>query len=174
MFSLLYYTILISDIVGNDSPKPLGPPIAPHDVPGKVAGFPLEYGDIIEQKSVGGGGYGDPLTREVELVKQDVLDEYVSEERARNVYGVVMANDEVDLAKTEKLREQLRRQRVYLEVIASEEDEYDKISCRVCLPSSQLANRLGVTTGDLVEYVTKEGLPLRAWVKVAADSTGKG
>lgn len=109
-------------------------------MPSKVAGFPLEYGDIIEQKSVGGGGYGDPLTREVELVKQDVLDEYVSKERARNVYGVVMANDEVDLAKTEKLREQLRRQRVYLEVIASEEDEYDKISCRVCLPSSQLAN----------------------------------
>ncbi|OGO02294.1 MAG: hypothetical protein A2Y91_01275, partial [Chloroflexi bacterium RBG_13_54_8] len=108
-----------------------GKSIAPSDVPGKVGGFPLEYGDILDVKSMGGGGYGDPLTREVELVKQDVLNEYISEERARQAYGVVMADGEVDLAKTKELREQLRKQRTYVKVMATEEDDYDKINCRV-------------------------------------------
>ena len=150
-----------------------GERIMPSDVPGKVGGFPLEYGDILEVKSMGGGGYGDPLTREVELVKQDVLDEYISQERARRVYGVVMVNNEVDLAKTEELREQLRKQRIYIKVIANEEDDYDKINCRLCRLSNQIASQVGVTTGDLIEYVAKEGPPLRAWVKVVADLTGE-
>ncbi len=149
-----------------------GERISPSDVPGKVEGFPLEDGDILEMQSMGAGGYGDPLDREAELVKQDVIDEYISEGRAREVYGVVMANGEVDLVRTEELREQLRRQRIYLQVIASEADEYDKGGCRVCLLSSQLAMQLGVTSGDLVEYVAKEGAPLRAWVKVSTNLIG--
>jgi len=150
-----------------------GKTFSPMDVPGKLRGFPLEYGDILEMNSVGGGGYGDPLTREVELVKKDVLEEYVSKERAREVYGVVMVNGEVDLAKTRELREQLRKQRIYLKVKASEEDDYDKLNCRLCRVSSQIASRLRVTTGNLVEYVAEEGAPLRAWIKVVPDLAGE-
>jgi N-methylhydantoinase B len=42
----------------------------------------------------GGGGYGDPLEREPDLVARDVEDGLVSLERARDVYGVVLAEDE--------------------------------------------------------------------------------
>ena len=35
----------------------------------------------------GGGGYGDPLTRSRELVREDVADGYVSEAEASRLYG---------------------------------------------------------------------------------------
>lgn len=38
----------------------------------------------------GGGGYGDPLSRDAELVLVDVVDGYVSIERAREDYGVAV------------------------------------------------------------------------------------
>ena len=37
-----------------------------------------------------GGGYGDPLERKPELVLEDVIDDYVSIERAEKDYGVVI------------------------------------------------------------------------------------
>lgn len=76
--------------------------IAPLDVPGKITGFPLKRDDIVEIRSMGGGGYGDPLTREVELVKQDVWNGYTTEERAQQMYGVAIVNGEVDSIKTKK------------------------------------------------------------------------
>jgi len=84
-----------------------------------------------------------------------------------------MVNREVDLVKTKELREQLRKERIYLKVIASEEDRYDKIDCRLCMLSSHLANQLGVMSGDLVEYVAEEGPPLRAWVMMSVDLIGE-
>lgn len=38
----------------------------------------------------GGGGYGSPLERDVEKVYNEVLDELLSVERAREDYGVVI------------------------------------------------------------------------------------
>lgn len=139
------------------------------DTPGKVAGFPLQYGDVLEMMSVGGGGYGDPLDRDIALVKQDVLNGYVSKERAKEVYGVVMTDTEVDVAETKMLRKGLRKKRVYLKVRADERDEYDKTGCRLCILSRKLANESGLENGDLIEYVPKVGAPLRAWVKVTND-----
>ncbi|MCP3687224.1 MAG: hydantoinase B/oxoprolinase family protein, partial [Gammaproteobacteria bacterium] len=49
-----------------------------------------DVGDSIAFQSAGGGGYGDPFTRDLELVKRDVLYEYVSIEGARRDYGVVI------------------------------------------------------------------------------------
>jgi N-methylhydantoinase B len=43
----------------------------------------------------GGGGYGDPLAREMERVRDDVLSGFLSLERARDVYGVVFAGTEL-------------------------------------------------------------------------------
>ncbi len=63
------------------------------------------------------GGWGDPLERDIEAVKRDVRNEYVSIEGARRDYGVVIKGDphwdpenlEVDLEATRKLREELRK-----------------------------------------------------------------
>ena len=67
----------------------------------------LEPGDVLVQDSGGGGGYGDPMEREVEKVRWDVLNEYISVEKAKNVYGVVIDPEtfEVDQAKTKELRD---------------------------------------------------------------------
>ena len=70
----------------------------------------LEPGDIMVSRSGGGGGIGDPLEREVEKVRRDVIDEYVSIEAARSVYGVVMDPEtfEVDEEATAALRTELK------------------------------------------------------------------
>ena len=53
----------------------------------------------------GGGGFGDPFTRPAGAVAADVADGYVSTERARADYGVVIAADgAVDEAATAALR----------------------------------------------------------------------
>ena len=51
-----------------------------------------------------GGGYGNPLERDPSDVLDDVLDELVSVETANRDYGVVIANNIVDAAATDKLR----------------------------------------------------------------------
>lgn len=70
----------------------------------------LEPGDVVTTKSGGGGGVGNPLDREVEKVLWDVLNEYVSLEAAKKIYGVVIDPQtfEVDQNATRKLRKKLR------------------------------------------------------------------
>ena len=76
----------------------------------------LAPGDRLHAIDNGGGGYGDPLTREPERVLSDVQEHYVSRGQAEAVYGVVItgspARDDlaVDQAATERLR-QSRRER---------------------------------------------------------------
>lgn len=64
----------------------------------------LEPGDVLEIRSAGGGGRGDPLQRPAERVALDVKRGYVSIAAAREAYGVVVADDTVDEAATEALR----------------------------------------------------------------------
>jgi N-methylhydantoinase B len=74
---------------------------------GDPSGLTLVHnGDVVEFHSAGGGGYGDPLQRDPEAVEADVRNEYVSVEKAREDYGVVLdpATLQVDPAQTEKLR----------------------------------------------------------------------
>jgi N-methylhydantoinase B len=70
----------------------------------------VQPGDIIVSYSGGGGGVGDPLDRETEKVRWDVLNEYMSLEAAQDVYGVVIDPDslEVDEEATKELREKMR------------------------------------------------------------------
>jgi len=57
-------------------------------------------------ESTGGGGYGNPWERDAAMVREDVLDEYVSLKAARERYGVVIdpATMQVDEAATAQLR----------------------------------------------------------------------
>ena len=70
----------------------------------------VRKGDLVVLNGAGGGGYGDPLEREPELVARDVKDGYVSVDAAREMYGVVVERESlgVDGAATERERE-LRR-----------------------------------------------------------------
>lgn len=89
------------------------------DTPGKVTGFPIYRDDVVVMQSSGGGGYGEPLDRPPEQVLTDVLAGYVSRERARDGYGVVItAAGTLDQPATTALRRQQREQRWLLHVIA--------------------------------------------------------
>ncbi|HEY1451150.1 MAG TPA: hydantoinase B/oxoprolinase family protein [Solirubrobacteraceae bacterium] len=68
----------------------------------------LQPGETIISISSGGGGYGQPHERDAERVLRDVRDGWVSHERARAVYGVVLAQDgDVDLQATRAQRAEL-------------------------------------------------------------------
>ena len=78
-----------------------------------VRGKRLETGDSFEVLTTGGGGWGDPLEREASEVLTDYLDQYVSLERGRTDYGVVIdpRSKTVDLAATAKERANRRANR---------------------------------------------------------------
>jgi len=57
---------------------------------------PLPAGTRIEYQRGGGGGWGDPLEREPDKVRDDVLDEYVSVEAAEGDYGVILTGKAED------------------------------------------------------------------------------
>jgi N-methylhydantoinase B len=52
----------------------------------------------------GGGGYGDPLERDLALVLRDVGLGYYSREQAAEMFAVVIGDGGVDAAATERLR----------------------------------------------------------------------
>jgi N-methylhydantoinase B len=63
---------------------------------------------VLTRRS-GGGGWGDPLDREIELVRWDVIEGYVSRPAAAEKYGVVLKDDlSIDAKATETLRGKLR------------------------------------------------------------------
>lgn len=79
---------------------------------GKIDILEMNAGDVLRLGTQGGGGYGDPLERPATAVWEDVLDEYVSLETAREKYGVVgTLSDGLDRAATDALRTRLRAER---------------------------------------------------------------
>ncbi len=68
--------------------------------------------DVFDVSWQGGGGWGDPIEREISAVERDVLDDLVSADAAQAIYGVVMADGRADPVATRDLRMQMRRSRV--------------------------------------------------------------
>ncbi|MBT1155092.1 hydantoinase B/oxoprolinase family protein [Aminobacter anthyllidis] len=61
------------------------------------SGVPLQQGDTVQRPSAGGGGLGDPLKRDINSVLSDVVEGYVSIERAKKDYGVIVHVIDIDL-----------------------------------------------------------------------------
>jgi N-methylhydantoinase B len=63
--------------------------------------------------TAGGGGWGDPLARDPERVRADVIDGYVSVDAARDQYGVVFwpGTFAVDIESTARRRAEVRASR---------------------------------------------------------------
>jgi N-methylhydantoinase B/oxoprolinase/acetone carboxylase alpha subunit len=84
------------------------------ELPAKVTGFPCSAGDVIRIQAPNAAGYGDPLERDSELVREDVLDGFTTVELAREAYGVVFLDERdyaVDGEATEALRRELQEAR---------------------------------------------------------------
>jgi N-methylhydantoinase B len=76
----------------------------------KVLGRTLKPGDGIAMRGGGGGGFGSPLARAADKVRNDVVQGYVTREAARALYGVVLDPDTLalDRAATASLRASMR------------------------------------------------------------------
>ena len=84
-------------------------------LPDPIAAARLSPRESIVSLSAGGGGYGDPVDRDPARVLEDVVDEWISLERARDTYGVILTGDrerwetlQVDETATAKERQRRR------------------------------------------------------------------
>jgi N-methylhydantoinase B len=74
--------------------------------------FEITEDDVLYTRQSSGGGYGDPLERDVAMVLEDVVMGLVSPEAAREVYGVVIDKEKIDVDATERLRSSMRAARL--------------------------------------------------------------
>ena len=90
------------------------------EAPGMSDDLVVPAGGLVRLQTTGGGGWGDPLAREPEMVCYDVLCGLVSEKAAREDYGVVLSREGpglvVNEADTNSLRAKLRADRGELEM----------------------------------------------------------
>jgi len=124
------------------------------------SGVPIGSGDHFTRPSAGGGGLGDPLDRDPARVLEDVIDGYVSIERAAKDYGVVVrAIDpdvclyEVDLPATEALRRELRS--VRRQRLQEDPEEVRQRYVRGEIDQLDLVRHYGV----ILDWATNELLP---------------
>jgi len=80
-------------------------------LPSKVENLPVAAGDKLVFESAGGGGLGDPLERDPEVVAREIRRGLVSADAAREDYGVVLTDGEVDTEATEQRRDAIREDR---------------------------------------------------------------
>jgi N-methylhydantoinase B len=144
-----------------------GDVVEPSPLPGKVGGFPLRVDDVVLMETSGGGGFGDPLARDVERVMADVAEGYVSAAAAQARYGVVADARGIDATATRVQRETLRGRRVRAHLRAA--GELEGGAGRPVRLDASTAARLGVAVGSVVEIVNARGAPLRAWVTAIDD-----
>jgi N-methylhydantoinase B len=71
----------------------------------------LAPGEVFTMTWQGGGGYGDPLTRDPDAVARDVREQKVTAEAARAVYGVILEDGTVNPAATKAERDRYRARR---------------------------------------------------------------
>jgi N-methylhydantoinase B len=78
------------------------------ELPSKVPYSKAKAGDRLISYGPSGGGYGDPLARSPDAVRDNVVDGLLSADVARDQYGVIIVGDRVDLSATKALRARMR------------------------------------------------------------------
>jgi N-methylhydantoinase B len=114
-------------------PGPLGETVVfrpgerPRKIP-KIDSLTLQKGEVVRITSPGGGGYGDPLQRDPQLVLHDSVQGFVTRRQAEQDYGVVLKSAGVDVAATKKTRDAMvsRRRDLGEFCYGSERESYEK------------------------------------------------
>ena len=130
-----------------------------------ISDEPIGAGDEFGRATAGGGGLGDPLERDPEAVMRDVEDDYVTLERAKKDYGVVLDVIDLDLAEYEVNLEATRAARA--EIAASRsawlEEDPESVARRYRsgeLDEFDMVRRYGVIvdwgSGELLPRTTEE------------------
>ncbi len=81
-------------------------------LPMPTSDLTMSDGQVQFIVSQGGGGFGDPIERDPQAVHADVMEGLVTVEGARRDYGVVVSDDQLDLASTEAMRLRIRSDRL--------------------------------------------------------------
>jgi N-methylhydantoinase B len=86
----------------------LNPDNASEALPAKVTRM-VTRDTVVRHEQPGGGGYGDPLERDLELIRRDLHDGKTSPQFAATHYGVVFADarSEIDVEQTRARRRRL-------------------------------------------------------------------
>ena len=136
---------------------------------GKATRYPIREGDIVQFDKWGGGGYGDPLARDPDRVFEDFEEGYISADSAEHSYGVVIAAGAVDAKATAERRQALKDARVVLTVAIQGTDSADSGE-RLWEITEDLADRLQVKDGQVLECVSPGRPPLRGRARISADA----
>ena len=89
---------------GGPSSNVLHPPDGSEEVLPAMFSTTIEAGDVYAHRMAGGGGWGDPLERDPAAVADDVANEKVGVEAARERYGVVVGATAVTSTPTRRPR----------------------------------------------------------------------
>lgn len=102
---------------GQPSENYLNPDTDDRLIPSKLT-MTIRKGDVFRHVLAGGGGWGDPLERDSAAVLRDIRNEFLSADRARADYGVIVDTKawRVDIAATEKRRAEIKAARGWREV----------------------------------------------------------
>ncbi|MBN9742700.1 hypothetical protein DMP23_16585 [Amycolatopsis sp. A1MSW2902] len=73
---------------------------------------PIGLNDVFANGWLGGGGFGDPLERDLAAVQRDLDEGSVTAAHAGAVYGVVLDGEQIDREATEQRRAELRGRRL--------------------------------------------------------------
>lgn len=77
-------------------------------MPSKFSGYVTKANDVMAFYAPCGGGYGNPLERSPEQVREDVLDDFCTVEHAFEAYGVVLDDKlEIDRLATAARRSEM-------------------------------------------------------------------
>ncbi|MBB3190261.1 hydantoinase B/oxoprolinase family protein [Halomonas cerina] len=79
-----------------------------NNMPSKFSGYATKANDVMAFYAPCGGGYGNPLERSPEQVREDVLDDFCTVQHAYEAYGVVLdKNLEIDRLATAARRSEM-------------------------------------------------------------------
>ncbi len=96
---------LLGGKAGSTSKAVVKQPGQPEETMMKVSGLPIPRGTVTSGRAGGGGGYGPALTRDVALVREDLIDGYITREGAHRDYGVVFKPDSFEVDEVATARE---------------------------------------------------------------------
>ena len=138
---------------------------------GTIYPISLENYDIIHFAESGGPGYGDPLERKIESVKQDLDDGFYTADIVKNVYGVVANFDDkneewiISNEATKERREEIRQERKDKSITFEEfwEKEKKKIT------EGKLYEAVSVMYSESLKLSTRWGKMFREFWKFPED-----
>ena len=114
------------------------------DVPNaKLFRAKVKKGDAFIVRSGGGGGFGSPLERPADSVRNDVEQGYVSLEAAKNYYGVVLDAQTLQINQDATQRQRVELRDVHLKRVAGQRQAPQRLDRKTLdkLPPGHLAMR---------------------------------